>query len=428
MMNDETRQQIALFRYGILAPLISGIYDDLGSRKGFFRDAASKTYTNPRGIDTTLSASTLERWFYRYQKHGFDALLPQRRVDTGISRKLDADMIEQINYLKQEYPRIPATLIHQKLIDNGTINKYDISLSTVNRYINQLNLKMKYTTNKDMHRYERPHINEVWCGDSSVGPYLVVGGKKKKVWIIAFLDDTSRMITGIDIFFHDNFVNVMSVMKSGVKKFGKPKILNLDNGSSYKNKQISLLAARIGTTLSYNPPYTPIGKAKIERWFSTLKKQWMSQLNMADFQRLDDLRVSLLEYVKMYNNRVHSSLNGLSPMDRFFNESPLIKRLSEEQIDYGFLLELERRVSIDNVVVINNVEYEVDYRYSKQRILLRYSPDMKQIFVVDKNTGDLTPIKLLNKQENSQIKRKKVCLTGWSQPSVAARLCNQGGQ
>jgi transposase len=213
IMNDETRQQIALFRYGILAPLISGTYDDLGSRKGFFRDAASRTYTNPRGLDTTLSASTLERWFYQYQKHGFDALLPQKRVDTGMSRKLDGDMIEQINYLKQEYPRIPATLIHQKLVDNGTINKGEISLSTVNRYINQLNFKMKYTTNKDMHRYERPHINEVWCGDSSVGPYLVVDGKKKKVWIIALLDDTSRMITGIDIFFNDNFVNVMSVMK-----------------------------------------------------------------------------------------------------------------------------------------------------------------------------------------------------------------------
>jgi hypothetical protein len=37
---------------------------------------------------------------------------------------------------------------------------------------------------------------------------------------------------------------------------------------------------------------------------------------------------------------------------------------------------------------------------------------MKQIFVVDKNMGELTPIKLLNKQENPQIKRKKVSLTG----------------
>ena len=411
-MNDEKRQQIALFRYGILAPLISGTYDDTDSRRGFFRNAAKKTYTSPGGVDTILSASTLERWFYNYQKHGFDALLPQKRTDTGMSRKLDTDMIEQINYLKQEYPRIPATLIHQKLIDNGTIAKGGISLSTVNRYINQLNREIKYTPNKDMHRYERPHINEVWCGDSSVGPYLLIEGKKKKVWIIALIDDTSRMITGIDIFLNDNFVNVMSVMKSGVSKFGKPKILNLDNGSSYKNKQISLLAARIGTTLSYNPPYTPIGKAKIERWFKTLKQQWMSQLNMADFQGLDDLRVSLFEYVKMYNQRVHSSLNGMSPMDRFFKESAIIKRLSEAQIEHAFLLEIERRVSIDNVIIIDNIEYEVDYRYSKQRILLRYSPDMKKIFIVDEFTSELTPVKLLNKQENSEIKRQKVFLTG----------------
>ncbi len=411
-MNDETRQKIALFRYGILAPLISGTCDNTDNRKGFFREAAIKTYTNPRGLDTILSASTLERWFYQYQKHGFDGLLPRRRVDSGMSRKLDSDMKEQINYLKQEYPRIPATLIHQKLVANGTINNGEISLSTVNRYINQLNLKNRYTVNKDMRRYERPHINEVWCGDSSVGPYLLIDGKKKKVWIIALLDDTSRMITGIDIFYHDNFVNVMSVIKSGVAKFGKPKVLNLDNGSSYKNKQISLLAARIGTTLSYNPPYTPTGKAKIERFFRTLKQQWMSQLNMVDFTNLDDLRISLFKYVKTYNERTHSSLNGLSPIDRFFKESPLIKRLSDEQIEYGFLLEIERRVSIDNVVTINNTEYEVNYRYSKQRILLRYSPDMKQIFVVDKHSGELSPIKLLNKQENAQIKRQKVSLTG----------------
>lgn len=411
-MNQETRKKIALFRYGILAPVISGTYDEDQSIKAFFRDAASKTYTNPRGVDTTISASTLERWYYRYQKEGFDALLPKRRQDTGHSRKLDDDMMEQINYLKQEYPRIPATLIHQKLIVNGTINKGDVSLSTINRYINQLNLKHKYTNNTDMRRYERPHINEVWCGDSSVGPYLIIDGKKKKVWIIALMDDSSRFITGIDIFFNDNFINLMSVLKSAVTKFGKPKVLNFDNGPSYKNKQISLLAARIGVSLNYCQPYTPTAKAKIERWFKTLKQQWMSQLNMKEFDSLDQLRTSLLQYVTTYNQRIHSSLNGLTPMDRFFQESVLIKRLTQEQIDQAFLLEYERRVSADNVVVIDGVEYEVNYRYAKQRIILRYSPDMSQIFIVDKVTDELTPIKLLNKQENSMIKRQKVRLTG----------------
>ena len=136
------------------------------------------------------------------------------------------------------------------------------------------------------------------------------------------------------------------------------------------------------------------------------------KLNDNDFKNLDELRISLISYVNSYNQRVHSSLNGLSPQDRFFKESHIIKRLTSEQIETSFLLEYERRVSADNVVMINETEYEVDYRYSKQKIILRYSPDLSKAYVVDKNTGELTEIKLLNKHDNSLVKRKKVKLSG----------------
>lgn len=411
-MNDETRQKIALFRYGILAPIISGTYEEDKTIKEFFSDAAKKVYTNPRGEDTKVTAYTLERWYYKYKNGGFDSLIPQRRCDTGKPRKIDDDIKEQIIYLKKEYPRIPATLIHQKLISNGTVNKGDVSLSTVNRFINQLNIQNKFTNNKDMRRYERAHINEVWCGDSSVGPYIKIDGKKRRTYIIALIDDASRYVIGAGIFLNDNFINLMSVLKTAVTRFGKPKILNFDNGAAYKNKQMELLAARIGTTISYCTPYMPIGKAKIERWFRTLKMHWMSQLNINDYNSLNELEKSLITYVTSYNQKVHSSLNGLSPCNRFFNESYLIKRLSEEEIDKSFLLEYERRVSADNVVMIDETEYEVDYRYSRQKVTLRYSPDLSKIYVVDKHTGELTPIKLLNKQENALIRREKVKLTG----------------
>lgn len=411
-MNDEIRQKTALFRYGILAPLISETLDDSMTKMEFFRDAAKKIYTSPTGTETTVSETSLRRWYYNYQESGFEGLVPQRRSDTGKSRKLDDDMMEQIKYLKQEYPRLPATLIHQKLFENGTIKRNEISLSTVTRYINQLKLEYKLAPGNEMRRYERAHINEVWYGDSSTGIYLKINGAKKKVWIIALIDDASRMIVGIDLFFNDNYLSVMSVMKSAMTKFGKPKILTLDNGSPYKNKQMNLFAARIGMVLNYNPPYTPIGKAKIERWFKTMKQQWMSTLNMNDYSSLDELRTSLFEYVKRYNQSIHSSLNNTSPLDRFFSEAPLIKRLTDEQLEKSFLLEIERRVSADNVIMIDNTEYEVNYRYSKQRITIRYSPDMKDVFLVNHHTGMLEEIKLLNKHDNSHIKRQKVSLTG----------------
>ena len=48
-------------------------------------------------------------------------------------------------------------------------------------------------------------------------------------------------------------------------------------------------------------------------------------------------------------------------------------------------------------------------RFARQRIRLRYSPDMKEIFIVESD-GTLTPIRLLNKTENALIKREKVHL------------------
>ena len=133
---------------------------------------------------------------------------------------------------------------------------------------------------------------------------------------------------------------------------------------------------------------------------------------MNDFKNLDELRSSLISYVNSYNQNIHSSLNGISPQDRFFKESHMIKRLTDKQIETSFLLEYERRVSADNVVMIDETEYEVEYKYSKQKITLRYSPDLSKIYVVDKNTNELTEIKLLNKHDNSVIKRKKVKLSG----------------
>lgn len=409
-MNQEKKQAIALMRYSAIAPLITGLSDDYESLTAFFNNASVKGVIHPDGTVKHYAPGTIEKWYRNYKEAGFDALIPTGRVDQGKPRKLDDDLQEQIRYLKANYPRMSASAIYRQLRDNGSIKNGEVSESTVNRYIYLIAVQMKTTTNQDMRRYERAHINEVWCGDSSVGPYLKTSdGKKHKVYIIALIDDASRFIAGIDVFFNDNFVNLMSVMKSAVAKYGRSGMFNFDNGSSFKNKQMELLAARIGSVVHYDQPYTPTQKAKIERWFRTMKDQWLSSLDIRDFHSLDELRGNLLAYVQNYNQTVHSSLKGLSPQDRFFSEPDRIRRLSDEEIENCFLLELERRVSSDSVIVIDQVEYEVDYRFAKQRIKIRYSPDMKDIFIVEAD-GTLTPIRLLNKTEDAYIKREKIHL------------------
>ena len=411
MLTSDKRQNIALLRYRIIGPLIGRLDLDGISKASFFKDASKKTYLDDNHVEFTVSEHTLKRWYYNYQQKGLDGLVPERRVDSGTYRKIDDDIFEQIRYLKSEYPKISAKIIYDKLAENGTINKKEISLSTINRCVNKIKLNNDAPINKDRKRYEREHINEVWAADTLYGPYITVAGKKVRTYVIAVQDDASRMIVGCNIYFNDNFENVMDVIKSSVKKYGKPKVFNLDNGSSYKNKQIELVSARLGATISFAPPYTPQSKGKIERFFLTLRKQWLALLKIDKNTTIEDLSISLVNYINSYNQSVHSSLNGLCPIDRFFKESDLIIRVKDSVIDTMFLIEIERRVSADNVIKLNNKEYEVPSKYCKQKIVLRYSSDLKQVYIV-KNDNTLEPIELLNKIDNSKIKRKKVSLVG----------------
>ena len=331
-MNQNKAQAVALMRYAVIAPLISGLSDAYPSNEAFFRDASLKGVLLADGSTRHFAPQTIKYWYRNYLNQGFDGLLPSSRSDSGQPRKLDDDLQAQIRYLKENYPRMSAAAIFRQLRENGSVTAGQLSESTVNRFIRQLALEMKTTTNHDMRRYERPHINEVWCGDSSVGPYLKTpDGKKHRVFIIALIDDASRLIVGIDVFFNDNFTS------------------------------------------------------------------------------LSGLRDHLRAYVLRYNQTPHSSLKGLSPQDRFFSEPQHIRRLSDEEIEKHFLLEIERRVSIDSVITIDQVEYEVDCRFARQRICLRYSPDMEKIFIAEAD-GTLTPIRLLNKHENAFVKREKIHL------------------
>jgi transposase InsO family protein len=206
---------------------------------------------------------------------------------------------------------LPAAIFRQ-LCTNGPTNRNELSESTVNRFLNSLARKERTTNNQDMRRYERARANEVWCGDSGVGPYLKTeDGRKHKVYVVALIDDASRHIVGVDVFFNDNFANLMSVMKSAVAKFGVLKLFNFDNGGSHKNKQMDLLAARIGSTVHYDQPYTPTQKAKAERRFRTMKDQWMAGLGMRDFHTLDELRTSLYTYVNLWLRLTTSSMGPI---------------------------------------------------------------------------------------------------------------------
>ncbi|MGN8857646.1 integrase core domain-containing protein, partial [Catenibacterium mitsuokai] len=93
----------------------------------------------------------------------------------------------------------------------------------------------------------------------------------------------------------------------------------LDNGSSYKNKSTKEIEAKLGTKIIYNPPYQPVGKALIERFFHTMKMRFMDVHKGSDYHSLSQLNNDLNKWINEYNRTIHSSLKD----DENDNHTPL---------------------------------------------------------------------------------------------------------
>lgn len=406
---DSLKNDIALFRYGLIAPVVTNTYTE-SSKMEYFRTMALKTYI-VNGKEEQFSSTSIKKWYLNYQKDGFHALLPKTRKDYKTSRKLNDDVKEKIKEFKNNYPHITGTLIYHKLVDAGFINPNDISLGTILKFIRDNRLLFNETENIDRRAFVMEHANDCWQADTSHGPYLTINGKKVLTYLIAIIDDASRRIVGAKFFFNDNSINLQDVFKSSVKTFGVPKKLFVDNGKTYKNDQFNIICATLGLVLIHARPYSGASKGKIERFFHTMKSTWMRGLNWESITGIDDLNHMLLDFINEYNMSSHSSLKDenneeLCPNTRWFQDASFIRKLDNEMIDVAFLHTAYPKIRSDAIAYIKGKEYEVDMKYIGKKITVKYNPlNLEEAWIYD-NASLIEKINFVNKVDNSKIKRK----------------------
>ena len=254
-MTDKTRQEIALFRYGLILPVINNDYND-ATKEDYYRRISSEVKKDYAGNETYIAPGTLKSWYLDYRKDGFDGLVPKARYDRGFSRKLNEEMEARIIELKRTFPRIPSTLILDKLVEEGYLEKDDISVRTLQRYMTKINVVDNNSNIKQRLKYEMEYANDCWQADTTYLPHINVNGESKRTYLMMIIDDASRLIVGAKIYFEDNTANFFDVTKSAIKRFGIPKKMFVDNGKNYKNLQVELLFARLGSSLSHATPYS----------------------------------------------------------------------------------------------------------------------------------------------------------------------------
>jgi len=124
--NDKSYSEavkIAHLRFAVIAPAIQGLFTE-PTKTAYYKKVAEKPLKMPDGREVFLNYNTFEKWEARYKRDGMDGLMPKPRSDAGVSRVLPDAAIAEIFRLKQQFPRINATLIYSKLIADGFIKQF----------------------------------------------------------------------------------------------------------------------------------------------------------------------------------------------------------------------------------------------------------------------------------------------------------------
>lgn len=377
---DELRQQVALFRYGLIADLVQlppgspGLYQRL-------HEKAAREYTIPGTHRTTVAAETLRDWLKRYRQGGFDALLPKVRADRGQPRGLPAEIADQLLSLKEAHPKLSVRLLIEQARAGGQIpESVVLAPSTVHRLLARHGLlepPADAPNARDRRRFAFERAGQLWMSDVMHGPAVAADGqRKRKTYLIAFLDDATRVVPFAAFAFAENTQAFLPVFKQALLRRGLPERLYVDNGANYRSRHLALVCAKLGLALIHARPHQPQGKGKIERFFKTVRAQLLSRLTAADLHSLDALNRRLWAWVEgEYHQTPHHGLHGQTPLDRWAATGEQVQFVNPAtDLDDLFLFETVRKVNADRTVSLNGIVYEVDAALVGERVTLRYNP------------------------------------------------------
>ena len=231
------------------------------------------------------------------------------------------------------------------------------------------------------------------------------------------------MIVGAEFFFNDNAVNFQKVWHDAVLRYVRSKVIILDNDSSYKNKSTKEIEAKLGTKIIYNPPYQPVGKALIERFFHTMKMRFMDVHKGSDYHSLSQLNDDLNKWINEYNRTIHSSLkddenDNHTPLERYMydmKDVEVSKLSNKSPIEYAswlddvFLHETTRKVNGDSTVLIENQLFDVPSVYIGIRVIIRYNPrTFEGTYLYDVSQKKKVPLKRTDRIENGKTRREEI--------------------
>jgi len=378
--DPDRRHAIALFRYGLIADLVRLQPGSKGLYALLMQKAAGE-YTIPGSSRTRVAEETIRDWLKAYRRGGFEALLPKPRADRGQARSLPPEVVDALLDTKEGNPKLSVQLVIREARQRPEVPE-DLPLpnSTVHRLLVRHGLMDKprgADADADRRRFAFAQAGELWMSDVMHGPSVLVGERtRRKTYLLAFIDDATRVIPYAAFALAENTAAFLPVLKQAILRRGLPQRLYVDNGAHYRSQHLALVCAKLGIALIHARPYRPQGKGKIERWFKTVRAQLLTRLGAEDTGNLQALNRRLWAWVEgEYHHSPHRGLGGTTPLEQWAQTGEAV-HFPEPGLDLDelFLFEAQRKVQKDRTVSLNGVLYEVDAALVGEKVTLRFDP------------------------------------------------------
>ena len=406
-MTEDEKMQVAVFRFGVISDFVTGSQMSRAEKRRLMRDKCARKWQIPFSEKTRLSIGTINRWCRLYKNSNGDlkSLQPKDRCDQGKSRAMDEDTCLSIIALKGQTPALTVPqLIEQMNRQNRVSPGIVLNNSTVYRFLHQQNLiQAPVKKPVDRRKFEAELPNDLWQSDVMHGPKVDVNGKMRKTYLIAIIDDHSRLIAHGQFYLSEALRCYLDAFENALAKRGLPRKLYVDNGAAFRSRHLEYISASLAIALIHSKPYQPQGRGKIERFFRTVRGQFLPGFKAKSLNELNEAFDGWLSHI--YHKRKHSSTKQ-TPIERFAANLQCLRTAPDNLHDY-FRKVARRKVNKDRSITLNGRLFEAPVALIGKRVELLYHdshPKQVEVKYQNKSFGLIVPVNL---NVNCRIKRDK---------------------
>lgn len=406
-MTEDEKLEVAIFRFSVISDFVNGSQMGREEKRRLVQQKCARKWNIPFSTRSSISESTLYRWIrlYNHSHRNLKSLYPGSRADKGKSRCMDEETSLALANLRHQMPRatarhLIATMENRHLLTAGTT----LSLSSVYRFLHQHKL-MNLSAQKpvDRRKFEAELPNDLWQSDVMHGAYVEIDGRKKKTYLIAILDDHSRLIVHGQFYLNEQLNSYLDSLQQALAKRGLPRKLYVDNGPAFRSRHLQQVTAALGIALIHCKPYTPQGRGKIERFFRTVRTDFVSGFTGKTLLELNEAFDLWLN--DLYHQRKHAA-TGQKPFDRFTANMQCLRAAPKNLKDY-FRQTARRRVAKDRTVTLMGHLFEAPVNLIGCQVELLYHADnirQVEVFYQHQSHGLL---RLVDLNVNCRVKRDK---------------------